>query len=120
MIQHHGPMKQTVTTTQFTDDLDGGKAQSTVRFAYQGVEMEIDPSSKNRSGMEKALKPYIDAGRKVRATRSPRTKRASSNGATSRRSDLAAIRDWANANGMQVSGRGRIAADVVTAYEAAK
>jgi hypothetical protein len=113
-------MKQTVTMTQFTDDLDGGKAQGTVRFAYDGVEMEIDLSSKNKSAMEKAFKPYVDAGRKVRATRAPRTKRASSNGASNRRSDLAVIRDWANANGMPVSGRGRIAADVVAAYEATK
>ena len=111
-------MKKTITTIEFTDDIDGGKAQGTVRFAYDGVEMEIDLSSRNRNAMEKAFKPYIDAARTVRATR---TKRATVTRRTpSRRPDLAAIRDWANANGISVSGRGRIAADVVAAYDAAK
>ena len=110
-------MKKTITTTEYTDDIDGGKAVGTVRFTYDGVEMEIDLNTKNKNAMAKALKPYIDAGRKVRATRAKRTSAASAPG---RRSDLGEIRDWAKASGMQVSDRGRIAADVVAAYDAAK
>lgn len=110
-------MKKTIVTTEFTDDIDGGKASGTVRFAYDGVEMEIDLSSRNKNAMEKALKPYIDAGRKVRTARSKRTTTSSSSG---RRTDLSLIRDWANDNGMAVSSRGRIAADVVAAYDAAQ
>ncbi len=111
-------MKKTITRTEFTDDIDGGKAQGTVRFAYDGVEMEIDLSTKNRNAMEKVFKPYIDAARKVRGTGTKRTTSARS--ASGRRADLAEIRDWANANGITVSGRGRIAADVIAAYDAAK
>jgi len=39
-------------------------------------------------------------------------------GAT-RKSDLAAIRSWANQNGYKVSDRGRVPAAVVEAYDAA-
>jgi hypothetical protein len=33
--------------------------------------------------------------------------------------DLGAIREWAAANGFEVSARGRVAATVIDAYEAA-
>jgi hypothetical protein len=52
------------------------------------------------------------------ATRAPRTRRAAGS-AASPRSNVGAIRAWAQSNGHSVGDRGRIPASVVAAYEAA-
>jgi Lsr2 len=109
--------KKTEVVATFTDDLDGGKAEGSVRFAYRGTTYEIDLSKRNRAAMEKTFAPYIAAGRKVTPARRSTT-RARPTGSS--KSDLAAIREWANANGYTVSDRGRIAADVQAAYHAAR
>ena len=100
----------------YTDDLDGGKADGTVSFAYQGASYEIDLSKKNLAAMDKVIAPYIAAARKVTTARRTAGRSRTSGSA---KTDLAAIREWANANGHKVSDRGRIAADVQAAYHAA-
>ena len=107
--------KKTITTTEFTDDLDGGAAAGTVTFSFDGSSYEIDLSKKNRSALEKALKPYIDHARKARSTRGRRAPASPA----SRRSDVAAVRAWAKDNGLEVSERGRISQEVTDAYSAA-
>lgn len=82
--------KRVITTTEYTDDLNGLKAEGTVTFAFDGTSYEIDLNKKNRTAFEKALKPYVDAARKVRATRG-QTKASR----VGKRSDLAEIRAWA-------------------------
>ena len=47
------------------DDIDGGEAERTVSFAFDGVEYEIDLSAANAAALAEALAPYIDAGRRV-------------------------------------------------------
>jgi hypothetical protein len=108
--------KKTEVVVTMTDDLDGGKADSSVTFAFEGVSYEIDLGKRNLAAMQKALAPYVSAARKV-----PAARRSSSRSAPARSSkeDLAAIREWAKANGHQVSDRGRIAGDVQEAYRAA-
>jgi hypothetical protein len=96
------------------DDLDGSEGASTVFFAFDGRSYEIDLSDENKDKLAQALQPFIDAARTTSALRRP--------GPSSRggqKQDLNAIREWARANGYAVSDRGRIAADVVEAYEAA-
>lgn len=91
------------------DDLDGGHADETIRFTVDnGTQYEIDLSSENASTFRNAMKPYVDAGRKV-----GRTKAAP---AASRSQETARIREWANANGHKVASRGRINADIIEAY----
>jgi hypothetical protein len=112
------PIMAKQVITQISDDLDGSTGAETVTFSYRGVNYEIDLGRKNASAFDKLMKPYIDAGRKVTATRGGR--RASSNGRRSRSaSDLASIREWARAQGYEVSDRGRISANIVDAYNAA-
>ena len=41
--------------TLLIDDLDGGEAQTTVRFGLDGTEYEIDLSAKNADALRKAL-----------------------------------------------------------------
>ncbi|HEV2886229.1 MAG TPA: Lsr2 family protein [Jatrophihabitans sp.] len=112
------PMAKTVVTT---DDIDGSPNAETVTFSFDGRSFEIDLSKKSRSALEKALKPYIDAGRPVGS----RTTRAagSGRGGRGRRAssvDLAAVRAWAAENGIAVSDRGRISASVLEQYQAAQ
>ena len=48
------------------DDLDGGPATETIGFALEGANYEIDLSKRNAASLRRALKPYLEAGRKVR------------------------------------------------------
>ena len=113
--------KKTETLVTMTDDLDGSKADRTITFAVDGSNYEIELSKKNATAFEKAVKPYVDAARKTRAaTASRASTNGTSNGRRSRsRNDLGQIREWALANGLQVSERGRIAAAVQEAYDTA-
>jgi hypothetical protein len=104
------------TITTLTDDIDGGDADETVTFSFKGTSYEIDLSKKNVDKMVKALKPYTSAARKAGGRRSG-TGRTTASGAD--RQQLAKIREWARANGHQVSDRGRISAAVQEAYHAA-
>lgn len=96
------------------DDLDGGEAEETVSFGLDGVEFEIDLTAENAANLREALADYIGSARRVGRRRNSGRKRTGTGG-----TDTAAIRDWARTNGVQVSERGRVAAEVVAQYEAA-
>lgn len=100
------------TYTTILDDLDGSEGAETVTFSYEGRSFEVDLSEKNRDKLSKALEPFINAGRSTSSRRASTASRGP-------KKDLDAIRSWARDNGHEVSDRGRIAASVVEAYEAA-
>ena len=106
--------KQTVVTEILVDDLDGSPGERTINFMWDGTSYEIELSRKNAIAFEKAIRPYLDAARRIRSTRGRR-----SSGSRAGKRDLTAIREWAAANGFEVSARGRIASTVIEAYEAA-
>jgi hypothetical protein len=110
----------TETITRLIDDLDGGDAQRTVTFAWDGRAYEIDLSKKNVTAFEKIMKPYLAAARSVRATGSSTGRRPAGTSSRRPQRDLQAVREWARANGHQLSDRGRIPVSVIAAYEAAK
>lgn len=97
-----------------SDDLDGSADAETVRFSIDGVSYEIDLGAKNRAKLDKALAPYIERGRRVSAARGRRRLSGRESGV-----DNAAVRAWARSEGLQVSERGRISADVIRQYQAA-
>jgi len=107
------------------DDLTGDVlkvgAGETVHFALDNTSYEIDLSEDNATQLRKDLARYVEAGRKVSG--SPRRGTGTSAPARSstgaKRTDLVQIREWAKANGHEVSERGRIAGAVVEAYDAA-
>lgn len=99
------------TVISLIDDIDGSEAAETILFSVNGTNYEIDLSSSNSKAFHKALKPYLDAGRRA-ATRAGR--RASSAGTNPRE-----IRAWAAANGVDVPARGRIPAGVQEQYRTA-
>ena len=101
---------------ELVDDIDGQEASQTVKFSYRGTDYEVDLSERNAAKMDKALARYVDVARKVRATRSTRTG-ARSNGGGPNPKD---IREWAKSEGIEVSDRGRVPADVTRQYQAAQ
>jgi Lsr2 len=48
---------------KLTDDLDGGDADETVRFALDGRSFEIDLSTGNAARLREAMKPFLDRAR---------------------------------------------------------
>ena len=87
-------MAKKVTVT-LVDDFDGeGPADETVEFSIDGVNYEIDLSSKNAQKLRNDLKGWVEASRRVGGRRRGR-------------------------NGHKVSTRGRIPADIIDAFHAA-
>ena len=99
------------------DDIDGSDASETVTFGLDGTTYEIDLNDANAAALRESLSAYVGHARKVTggAKRTRRTTGASSGA----RRDTSAVREWARSNGYEVSERGRIAADVQRAYDAA-
>jgi hypothetical protein len=109
-----------------TDDLDEKiEADETVTFSLDGTSYEIDLSDANARKMRNVFGKYVEAARKVtakgRAAENRRTRQSSGGTVTNIRSrdKGVAIREWAKANGKEVSQRGRIPAAIVAEYEAA-
>lgn len=106
-------------TTHLVDDLTGDTIEeggTTVEFAFDGNHYEIDLSDDNADALREAFSDYIAAARKV-SGRGGRT--SSSSKPRSNPDELAKIREWAAANGHDVSARGRISKAVRDAYDAA-
>lgn len=97
-----------------TDDIDGSEAAETVSFSLDGTTYEIDLSEDNADALRGALAPYVGHARKV-SSRSGRTAKKAASGEAS----AAEIRAWAKSAGHTVPERGRIPADVRSAYAAA-
>lgn len=95
------------------DDLNGGPADETVTFGLDGVTYEIDLNARNADKLRHALTPYVEAGRKSQGAK---RRTAAKSTAGSRSSE---IREWAQANGIAVSARGRVSADVIAKFDAA-
>lgn len=115
-------MAQKVTVT-LVDDLDGGTAEETVEFSIDGVSYEIDLSSDNAVNLRDALAGFVAHARKAGSGQrrrggggAPARRGGSSGRAAVDREQNQAIREWARKNGMNVSDRGRIPAEVLEAY----
>lgn len=109
--------RQVITT--LIDDLDGKKADRTVEFSLDGTSYTIDLSDANAGKLRKALDPFINAGTRVGRGGAPRARAASAGRTATSRDENKAIREWAVANGHEISERGRIPQGVSDAYRAA-
>ena len=96
------------------DDLDGTEATQTVTFGLDGTTYEIDLNDANADALREAVSGNVGHARKVTGGR--RGRKASGGSSSSNTKD---VREWAKAQGMEVSERGRISADVQQAYDAA-
>jgi hypothetical protein len=93
------------TSIALVDDLDGTPAVVTHVLALDDRAVVVDLSAENARRLREAVEPFLAAGRTPTRRRNPERPRPPS-----------AIRAWALDNGMQVSPRGRIPADVLRAY----
>jgi hypothetical protein len=108
------------TVIQLFDDLDGSPIPdgggTTISFALDGTSYEIDLTTEHAEALRAALAAYIEAGRKTTATTAGSRRSPARSGSASNPS---VVRDWARAQGMPVSDRGRVPASIFEAYDAA-
>jgi hypothetical protein len=108
------------TTTRLIDDIDGGDADATVAYAWQGQNYEIDLSAQNADKFAEAMAPYLSASRKTgRGGSGTSGRRGPVLPKASDALDPKKIRAWAAENGVDISSRGRINAKVLEQYRAA-
>jgi hypothetical protein len=108
-----------ITEIRLLDDLDGGVAAESVAFSLDGKSYEIDLSEKNAAALRDAFAPFVGSARRAggSAPSRPRMSARMSSGTGRSREETTAIREWASANGLKVSDRGRISSTVLEAYE---
>lgn len=100
------------------DDLTGDQADETVEFGIDGKNYEIDLTSKNADKLRDAFAKFIPAARRPSTNTRVRSQARTAT-TVSRREQTMAVRAWAKQQGMKVSDRGRIPADVQEAFDAA-
>ncbi|MCJ7857555.1 histone-like nucleoid-structuring protein Lsr2 [Corynebacterium kalidii] len=118
------------TVITYVDDIDREELAPdevrTVKLGYRGSEYVLDLSELNAEILAEELEPYLKVARKLprtaTGTASAGAGRGTSGkaGASTSSADAARngrIREWARETGREVSARGRIAADVISAYE---
>jgi hypothetical protein len=110
-------MAQKVTVT-LVDDLDGSTAEETVEFGLDGASYTIDLSGDNAGRLREALDEYVDHARRAggRKRAAGRVAGRAPRPASADREQNQAIREWARKQGMKVSDRGRIPAEVLESY----
>lgn len=91
----------------------GPNEGSTIRFGLDGKELEIDLSTAEEKEMRSALEQYVAGARRAST---PRAGRPSTPG---RNQEASQVREWAKANGYEVSARGRVNSEIVDAYRKA-
>jgi hypothetical protein len=103
------------------DDIEGGPAEETVTFVWDGFRYDIDLNAKNVDTFRQAIAPYLEAARCVgRVGRGAGGKTAVRTRPASERVYFADLRAWARENGYRLSDRGRVPQQVKKAYEAAR
>jgi hypothetical protein len=109
------------TTVTLIDDLDGGEAEEQIDFTFDGKAYEIDLSAKNAEALRDALAPFVSAARRAAggSRRGSGSSSAPAGRPVSDREQNQAIREWAVAQGMKISERGRIPSNVLEAYHGA-
>lgn len=111
-----------VTQTYLVDDLDGTtEGVETVQLNAEGTNFEIDLSAANAARLRERLERFVAAASPVKVPKAVPASRGRAKAAAVRtnRDQTKDIRQWAEAAGLEVSTRGRIAKSVQDAYAAA-
>ncbi len=97
------------------DDLDGAVltgGHDTIRWSLDGRPYEFDTSPQHAAAFRALLEPYQQVSRTVA------TRRASKGMNTRARTRTQQVREWAVAQGHELSARGRLPAAIHDAYNA--
>ncbi|WP_299450201.1 Lsr2 family protein [uncultured Serinicoccus sp.] len=98
------------------DDVDGTEADQTVSFALDGVSYTIDLHDRHATQLRGDLSTWIKYARRTGGRRQTHPRYGSPSAA---RGHLRQVRRWAHDHGYQVNDRGRVAQDLLDAYDAA-
>jgi len=108
---------------ELVDDLDGtvSKDISTVSFALDGAQYEIDLSEDNANQLRDTLADFIEVARRTggRVKRGTSAAKPAARPAADRE-QTKAMREWARQNGFELADRGRIPTNVIEAFEDAQ
>jgi Lsr2 len=96
------------------DDLTGGPADETVKFGLEGLDYEVDLSSRHAAEFRRQLAPFVDRARRVRSQRSRARARTAASRERSRE-----IRAWAEQQGYSVAEHGRLPGNIIHEYDVA-
>ncbi len=103
------------------DDLDDTIIENDdgqiVSFGINGTAYEIDLTNEHADEMREALSRYVEAARKTGSDRPARARSKATQGKT--QASPQAVREWAKANKIEISARGRIPKSVVEQFHAA-
>jgi len=105
------------TEIVFTDDLDGGPADETVRFGIDGTQYEIDLSKAHAGQLRSALQPFVASARRAAAGSGSRR---AGRPAARRGPSPSDVRAWARSEGIEVKDKGRVPAELVVKFQAAE
>jgi hypothetical protein len=92
-------------------------AEETVSFSVDGSSYEIDLCPQHAAQLRDAFAPYVGAARRAGGGHRTRSRRRGAGSRPGVRGNE--VREWARNQGIKVSERGRISADVYDKYEAA-
>src|SRR5699024_1486795 len=92
------------------DDIDGSKADVTIKYSFEGSNYEIDLTDDHAEDFREHMQEWLDRSRRVGLARNT----ARTGGANS---ETAKIREWAREQGIDVPTRGRLAEEVDQAHE---
>lgn len=106
----------TKISTTLVDDFDPDDiADETVTFALDGTSYEIDLTTERARALRSAIDFFASHARVTSRTATSTAKRRSRANATEY--DPAKVREWAKTQGIELSERGRISANVIQAYK---
>ncbi len=100
---------------QLEDDLTGGPAEETVRFAVDGTDYELDLNARNAADLRRRFAAFAEHARLARPGRTSH----GGTRTTANRERSREMRAWAEQRGIAISGRGRLPRHVIQEYEEA-
>jgi hypothetical protein len=96
------------------DDLTGGPADETVKFGLDGMDYEVDLSTRHAAEFRRLLAPFVERARRARPQRSRAMARTAASRERSRQ-----IRAWAEQQGFAVAEHGRLPSNIIQEYDIA-
>ena len=96
------------TIINLIDDIDGSKADVTIKYSFDGANYEVDLTDDHAEDFREHMQEWLDRSRRIGVAHN------SQRGANT---ETAKIREWARGQGMEVPNRGRLSEDIMKAYE---
>ena len=104
------------TEVLLEDDLTGGPAEETVKFAVDDTGYELDLNARNAADLRRRFAPFVEHARLARPRRRSRARtRTAANRERTRQ-----MRAWAEQQGIAIAHRGRLPRHVIQEYEQAR